>query len=174
LKTYDPDPPKSHVMPVIEDHPDYAVCYCEMCGAEIDKGGDAINSGGVNRFGGASETMGGVNQPGGLSKAKGDKMQGGAHNDGEGANVGDLLRLVGAMSRWTIHKPVYMRVLASRIVSPHYTIRELGQVVGLNKSQVHTVMVAMAKDYPVLNTILGFRSTRSRGQTNRRNKEKAT
>jgi len=128
-------------MPVIEDHPDYAVCYCEMCGSELDKGGNPT----------------------------------GANNSDDGGaeiNTGALLRLVGAMSRWAIHKPVYMRVLASRIVSPHYTIRELGEVVGLNKSQVQSIMVSMVKDYPTLNTLLGFRSTRSRGQTNRRNKER--
>jgi hypothetical protein len=36
---HDPDPPRSHVMPVIENHAAYAVRYCEMCGGEVDRSG---------------------------------------------------------------------------------------------------------------------------------------
>jgi hypothetical protein len=132
LKTYDPDPPKAHVMPVIEDHPDYAVCYCEMCGANLST----------------------------------------AHNEKDGSvNVAALIDLVGAMCRWSLHKPVYMRVLACKIVFPQYTIRDVGEVVGLEKSRVQSIMGEVAKMYPALNPILGFQSIRSRGQTNRRKKE---
>jgi hypothetical protein len=40
---HDPDPPRSHVMPVIENHAAYAVRYCEMCGGEVDRSGECCD-----------------------------------------------------------------------------------------------------------------------------------
>jgi len=45
---HDPDPPRSHVMPVVEDHPAYAASYCEMCGGEVDRGGECCDRPGLD------------------------------------------------------------------------------------------------------------------------------
>jgi len=133
---YDNDPPRSHVMPVVEDHPAYATSYCEMCGGEVDRGGDCCGE---------------------------DKGR---------ADMADLVAVVGTLARWALLRPVHMRVLASRVEHPHYTIRDVSEVIGVGRSQVQAIMVEIATAFPALSPILGFQSCRSRAQAERRNNER--
>jgi hypothetical protein len=132
----DPDPPRSHVMPVVEDHQAYAMSYCEMCGGEVDRNGEC------------------------------------AGEDRDHAEMADLVAIVGTLARWALRRPLHMRILASRVEHPHYTIRDVAEVVGVGRSQVHAIMAEISGAFPALKPVLGFASCRSRAQARRRTNER--
>ena len=134
---HDPDPPRSYVMPVVEDHPAYATSYCEMCGGEVDRNGECTGE------------------------------------DQDRAETADLVAIVGTLARWALRRPLHMRILASRVEHPHYTIRDVSEVVGIGRSQVQATMQEIASEFPALAPVLGFKSCRSRSQAERRNNERA-
>ena len=86
--------------------------------------------------------------------------------------IADLVRLVGTLSRWSLHKPLHMRVLASRIEQPHYSVREVATVVGIGRSRVHDVLRELGDSFPALAALLGFAKPTSRNQQARRKRER--
>jgi hypothetical protein len=84
----------------------------------------------------------------------------------------DAARIIHIMCSWSIYKPQALRVLASKMISPTDSIRDICKSYrGVTRYQVHKFLHELGQYWPGARAILGIESTTSRVQRKRRERE---